>query len=103
MSTMLDAQPRQYSILQGQAVPDGILVGQALAGDQRAFELLHDLLALLRLRRLRESREHIAENSVVVEKNLYCVLAANRQWRHIFLHILVLTNKSRTKVTPYQS
>src|SRR5438874_11962785 len=40
MSTMLDAQPRKYSILQGQAVPDGILVGQALAGDQRAFELL---------------------------------------------------------------
>src|SRR6266566_2987714 len=40
MSTMLDAQPRKYSILQGQAVRDGILVGQALAGDQRAFELL---------------------------------------------------------------
>src|SRR5436305_12645211 len=40
MSTMLDAQPRKYSILQGQAVPDGILVGQALAGDQRDFELL---------------------------------------------------------------
>lgn len=40
MSNMLDAQPRKYSILQGQAVPDGVLVGQALAGDQRAFELL---------------------------------------------------------------
>src|SRR5437899_4516147 len=40
MRAMLDAQPRKYSILQGQAVPDGILVGQALAGDQRAFELL---------------------------------------------------------------
>ena len=33
-------QPRQYHILQGQGVPDGVLVGQALAGDQRAFELL---------------------------------------------------------------
>jgi RNA polymerase sigma factor (sigma-70 family) len=34
------AQPQQYSVLQGQDVPDGILVGQAQAGDQRAFELL---------------------------------------------------------------
>ena len=32
------AQPRQYSVLQG--VPDGVLVGQAQAGNQRAFELL---------------------------------------------------------------
>jgi RNA polymerase sigma factor (sigma-70 family) len=40
MSAMLDVQPRQYSILQGKGVPDGVLVGQALAGDQRAFELL---------------------------------------------------------------
>jgi RNA polymerase sigma-70 factor (ECF subfamily) len=40
MSAMLYAQPQQYSILQGQGVPDGVLVGQALAGDQRAFELL---------------------------------------------------------------
>src|SRR6266496_4142057 len=38
--TMLYAQPRQYNVLQGQGVPDGVLVGQALAGDQRAFELL---------------------------------------------------------------
>jgi len=34
------AQPRQYNLLQGQDVPDGVLVGQAQAGDQRAFELL---------------------------------------------------------------
>jgi RNA polymerase sigma-70 factor (ECF subfamily) len=34
------ARPRKDSILPGQGVPDGILVGQALAGDQRAFELL---------------------------------------------------------------
>src|SRR5438874_9609045 len=40
MSATLYAQPQQYSILQGQGVPDGVLVGQALAGDQRAFELL---------------------------------------------------------------
>jgi RNA polymerase sigma factor (sigma-70 family) len=40
MSAMRYAQPRKYSILQGQGVPDGVLVGQALAGDQRAFELL---------------------------------------------------------------
>ena len=40
MSAMLYAQPHQDSILQGQGVPDGVLVGQALAGDQRAFELL---------------------------------------------------------------
>src|SRR5438132_12030906 len=32
------AQPWQYSVLQG--VPDGVLVGQAQAGDQRAFEFL---------------------------------------------------------------
>ena len=34
------AQSRQYSILQEQRVPDGVLVEQALAGDQYAFELL---------------------------------------------------------------
>jgi RNA polymerase sigma factor (sigma-70 family) len=34
------AQPRQFSVLQGQEVPDGVLVEQALAGDQCAFELL---------------------------------------------------------------
>src|SRR6266566_6682711 len=34
------AQPRQYSVLQGQGVTDGDLVGQAQAGDQRAFEFL---------------------------------------------------------------
>jgi RNA polymerase sigma factor (sigma-70 family) len=33
-------QPQQYSILQGSEVPDGVLVGQALAGDQCAFEFL---------------------------------------------------------------
>jgi RNA polymerase sigma-70 factor, ECF subfamily len=37
---MADAQPPQYSALQGQGVPDGVLVGQAQAGDQRAFEFL---------------------------------------------------------------
>src|SRR6266566_5188617 len=40
MSAMHYAQPQQDSILQGQGVPDGVLVGQALAGDQRAFEFL---------------------------------------------------------------
>src|SRR6266566_693948 len=40
MSTMLYVLPQQDSILQGQGVPDGVLVGQALTGDQRAFELL---------------------------------------------------------------
>ncbi len=34
------AQPRQYSVLQGQGVPDGVLVRQAQTGDQRAFEFL---------------------------------------------------------------
>ncbi len=34
------AQPRQHSILQEQGGPDGVLVEQALAGDQCAFELL---------------------------------------------------------------
>ncbi len=33
-------QSRQYSILQEQRVPDGVLVEQALAGDQYAFESL---------------------------------------------------------------
>jgi RNA polymerase sigma-70 factor, ECF subfamily len=37
---MLYAQPLQYSIPQGQGVPDGVLVEQALAGDQCAFEFL---------------------------------------------------------------
>jgi RNA polymerase sigma factor (sigma-70 family) len=34
------AQLRQDSVLDGQGVPDGDLIGQAQAGDQRAFELL---------------------------------------------------------------
>ena len=39
---MLYAQPPQYSILQGQGVQDGVLVEQALNGDQCAFEnLIH--------------------------------------------------------------
>jgi RNA polymerase sigma factor (sigma-70 family) len=37
---MLNLQPQQYSILQRKEVPDGLLVGQALAGDQCAFEFL---------------------------------------------------------------
>src|SRR5215469_8886781 len=46
------AQPRQYSMLQG--VPDGVLVGQAQAGDQRAFEFLvsryhHPLVSYIRV------------------------------------------------------
>ena len=53
MSARLDAQPRKSSILQGQGVPDGVLVGQALTGDQRAFELLvsryhHPLVSYIR-------------------------------------------------------
>src|SRR5437763_7234975 len=40
MSATLSAQPQQYSILRGQGVRDGVLIGQALSGDQRAFELL---------------------------------------------------------------
>jgi len=40
MNAMLSTQPHQGSTVQGQGAPDGILVGQALAGDQRAFELL---------------------------------------------------------------
>ena len=43
------AQRRQNSMIQGRGVPDGVLVGQAQVGDQRAFELLmsryHRLLA----------------------------------------------------------
>src|SRR5438045_4365009 len=37
---MLIPQPQQYNILQRREVPDGVLVGQALAGDQRASEFL---------------------------------------------------------------
>ena len=37
---MLHAQPQPDSILPRNEVPDGLLVGQALVGDQGAFELL---------------------------------------------------------------
>ena len=37
---MLHPQPQQDSILQRNEFPDGLLVGQALAGDQGAFECL---------------------------------------------------------------
>jgi hypothetical protein len=47
------AQSRKYSILQEQRVPDGVLVEQALAGDQCAFEFLvnryhHQLVCYIR-------------------------------------------------------
>jgi RNA polymerase sigma factor (sigma-70 family) len=50
---MLHPQPHQDSILQRNEVPDGLLVGQALAGDQDAFELLvtryqHQIVGLIR-------------------------------------------------------
>ena len=37
---MTYVQPPQNNVLPGQEVPDGVLVGQAQAGDQQAFELL---------------------------------------------------------------
>jgi hypothetical protein len=37
---MTFVQPPQNNVLPGQEVPDGVLVGQAQAGDQQAFELL---------------------------------------------------------------
>jgi RNA polymerase sigma-70 factor (ECF subfamily) len=37
---MPNVQPQQYSILQRKEIPDGVLIGQALAGDQCAFEFL---------------------------------------------------------------
>ena len=37
---MLYAQPRKSRVLAGHGVPDGVLVGQAQAGDQLAFESL---------------------------------------------------------------
>ena len=37
---MLNPQPQHYSVLQRKEVPDGLLVEQALAGDQYAFETL---------------------------------------------------------------
>ncbi|HEY6543142.1 MAG TPA: RNA polymerase sigma factor [Ktedonobacteraceae bacterium] len=47
------AQSREYSIVQEQRVPDGVLVEQALAGDQYAFESLinryhHQLVSHIR-------------------------------------------------------
>jgi RNA polymerase sigma factor (sigma-70 family) len=47
------AQPQQYSSLQRKEVPDGLLVEQALAGDQCAFEFLvnryhHQLVGYIR-------------------------------------------------------
>ena len=50
---MLYALPLQYSIPQGQGVPDGVLVEQALTGDQCAFDILvrryhHPLVSYIR-------------------------------------------------------
>ena len=50
---MLHPQPQQYNILHRKEVPDGHLVGQALAGNQYAFELLvnryhHPLVSYIR-------------------------------------------------------
>jgi hypothetical protein len=50
---MLHPQPPPYSILHRKEVPDGLLVGQALAGDHYAFEFLvnryhHPLVSYIR-------------------------------------------------------
>ena len=50
---MLNPQPQPYNIIQRREVPDGLLVGQALAGDQCAFEFLvnryhHQLVSYVR-------------------------------------------------------
>ena len=50
---MPNAQPQQYSILQRKEVSDGLLIEQALAGDQCAFEFLvnryhHQLVSHIR-------------------------------------------------------
>src|SRR5713101_2250785 len=50
---MLNPQPQQYSILQRKEVSDSLLVEQALAGDQCAFEFLvnryhHQLVSYIR-------------------------------------------------------
>jgi RNA polymerase sigma factor (sigma-70 family) len=50
---MLHPQPPPYSVLHRKAVPDGLLVGQALAGDHYAFEFLvnryhHPLVSYMR-------------------------------------------------------
>ena len=50
---MPKAQPQPYSSLQRKEAPDGLLVEQALAGDQYAFELLanryhHQLVSYIR-------------------------------------------------------
>src|SRR2546427_8192853 len=50
---MLHTQQQPYSSLQRKEVPDGLLVGQALAGDQCAFEFLvnryhHQLVSYIR-------------------------------------------------------
>jgi len=50
---MVNPQPQPYSILQRKEVPDGHLVGQALAGNQYAFEFLvnryhHHLVSYIR-------------------------------------------------------
>ena len=78
-------QPRHYSMPKGQGVPDGVLVEQALAGDQRAFELL-----VSRYHRLLVSYIH---GFIKDSEQVYDVL------QHVFLQLYVslpilLTNVS---------
>lgn len=78
-------QPRHYSMPKGQGVPDGVLVEQALAGDQSAFDIL-----VSRYHRLLVSYIH---GFIKDSEQVYDVL------QHVFLQLYVslpilLTNVS---------
>ena len=78
-------QTRHYSVQKGQGVPDGVLIEQALAGNQRAFEIL-----VSRYRRLLVSYIH---GFIKDSEQVYDVL------QHVFLKLYVslpilLTNVS---------
>ncbi len=76
---MMYAQPQRPGVRQGQEVPDGALVGQAQAGDQRAFELLvhrycRQLASYIRF--FLQDDDQLANRPVLVAAGSSCFTAA---------------------------
>lgn len=83
---MLKAQPQKNNILQRNEVPDGLLVGQALAGDQGAFECLVNRYQQLLVNHIRGFlKDHDQSYDILQQVYLQLYLSLPTLFRHVSL------------------
>jgi RNA polymerase sigma factor (sigma-70 family) len=83
---MLHPQPQQNSILQRNEVSDGLLVGQALAGDQGAFECLVNRYQQLLVHHIRGFlKDHDQSYDILQQVYLQLYLSLPILFRHVSL------------------